>query len=187
MPLFLVTISVHDGDWNKHLAGHVSYLQELNAAVILRATGRLTAARLRSGYLIAEANAGEIQAIVDNDPLAKPGLIAEVTIQQWNRLFGAFEPASSGKPPELEAKIWIDPKEPSQSFAKQVISLSPEDITFASIVYWKDATYESTSVSKETGPRWMQSSRRSLEAVLSRDCGFAGHACKPLTWDNQFS
>ena len=31
--------------------------------------------------------------------------------------------------------IWIDPKEPSQTFARQVTSLSLIAITFASIVY----------------------------------------------------
>jgi hypothetical protein len=46
--------------------------------------------------------------------------------------------------------VWIDPKEPSQSFARWVISPSPKAITFGSIVYWKYATYASTFGSMET-------------------------------------
>jgi hypothetical protein len=40
--------------------------------------------------------------------------------------------------------IWIDPKEPRQSSARRMFSLSPEGITFASIAYWKHLTYAST-------------------------------------------
>jgi hypothetical protein len=48
---------------------------------------------------------------------------------------------------------------PSQGSARLVISLSPEDITFASIVYWKRATYASTS--------GLQGERPMLDATLT--------------------
>jgi hypothetical protein len=44
--------------------------------------------------------------------------------------------------------VSIDPKEPSQSFARWVISPSPKVITFASIVYWQTVVGFSICVTK---------------------------------------
>ena len=109
MPFFIVTMSHPDGEgWGKHLQAHVDYLKLLVADGWLRASGRLKGKPLRSGFLIFKADSQEkVEAIVRDDPFAKENLIAELTINEWDPLFGAFASESSGETPELDANRQI--------------------------------------------------------------------------------
>lgn len=97
MAFFLVTMSHPDGEgWNTHLKAHIDYLQELVEQGKLRASGPLRGTPLRTGFLILLAdNKAEAEAIIAQDPFAIEGLIEELTIVEWDPLFGAFEAESS--------------------------------------------------------------------------------------------
>ncbi len=99
MGFFLVTMSHPDGDgWATHLKAHIDYLEALIDKGTLRASGPLKDTRLRTGFLIILANTkADVEAIVANDPFAIEGLIEELTIVEWDPLFGAFADESSRK------------------------------------------------------------------------------------------
>ena len=103
MRFFTVTMSHPAGDgWNRHLADHVRYLRELVAAGVLRASGPLKGTSLRSGFLIFKAeDRAAVEALVASDPFAVEGLIVQLTIVEWDPLFGAFADESSGHLPGL--------------------------------------------------------------------------------------
>lgn len=86
-----------DGNgWNLHAKRHVEYLVELVDKKILRASGPLKGLPLRAGFLIIIAeNRAEVEKIIAEDPFAKEDLIVELTIHEWDPLFGAFENESS--------------------------------------------------------------------------------------------
>lgn len=99
MAFFLITMSHPDGDgWATHLKAHIDYLEMLVDKDTLRASGPLKDTRLRTGFLIILAdNKAEVEAIVAKDPFAIEGLIEELTIIEWDPLFGAFSHESSRK------------------------------------------------------------------------------------------
>ncbi|KFZ17130.1 hypothetical protein V502_04739 [Pseudogymnoascus sp. VKM F-4520 (FW-2644)] len=69
---------------------------ELIEKNILRASGPLKGLPLRAGFLIITAeNRAEVERVVAGDPFAKEDLIVELTIHEWDPLFGAFENESS--------------------------------------------------------------------------------------------
>lgn len=102
MPFFVVTLVHPDGDgWNKHLAAHVQYLQELLANHTLRASGPLPGTPLRSALLILSvADREEAIAIVEKDPYAIEGLIESMTVMEWNPIFGTYRDEASAYVPE---------------------------------------------------------------------------------------
>ena len=64
----------------------------------LIASGPLTTTRLRSGFLMFEApSRSEVEALVQADPFAIMGLIVDLTIEEWDPLFGVFAARSSGR------------------------------------------------------------------------------------------
>ncbi len=103
MPFFVVTMSHPDGEaWGQHLRAHVDYLQSLIRQGKLRASGRLKGKALRSGFLIFTTETREeTEALIQEDPFTKEGLIAELTIHEWDPLFGVFAAESSGEVSEL--------------------------------------------------------------------------------------
>ena len=92
MAFFLVTMTHPDGEgWSRHVAAHVSYLKDLIADGKIRASGPIQGLGKRAGFIIMTvANRGEAQALVDADPFAVEMLIDELTILEWNPIFGAF-------------------------------------------------------------------------------------------------
>ena len=103
MPFFVVTMSHPDGEaWGQHLPAHLDYLQALIHQGKLRASGRLKGKPLRSGFLLSTVGSqAEVEALIQEDPFAKEGLIAELTVHEWDPLFGVFAAESSGEVPEL--------------------------------------------------------------------------------------
>ena len=94
---FVVTMTHPDGDgWGKHVRAHVDYLCGLVATGKLRASGRAIGLPLRAGLLIfTVADRAELDALIAADPFAVEGLIAELTVIEWDPLFGAFAAESS--------------------------------------------------------------------------------------------
>lgn len=94
---FVVTMTHPDGDgWGRHVAPHVEYLRTLVADGKLRASGRAIGLGLRAGLLIfTVADRAELDRLIAADPFAVEGLIEELTVIEWDPLFGAFAGESS--------------------------------------------------------------------------------------------
>ena len=107
MPFFVVTMSHPDGEaWGQHLQAHIDYLKALVGRGKLRASGRLKDKPLRSGLLLFTVDTrAEVEALIQADPFAKEGLITELTIHEWDPLFGVFAAESSGAVPELDQLV----------------------------------------------------------------------------------
>lgn len=92
MPFYVVTMSHPDGPgWGEHVMPHVEYLNGLIAAGKLRASGPVVGGALRAGLLIFNVtDRDELDAMIAADPFAIEGLIEELTVTEWNPLFGAF-------------------------------------------------------------------------------------------------
>ena len=99
MAFFLVTMTHPDGDgWGRHVVPHVNYLKGLIEAGKIRASGPVTGLGKRAGFIIMTvADREEAERLVAEDPFAIEGLIDELTILQWDPMFGAFSGESSRK------------------------------------------------------------------------------------------
>ena len=97
MTLFVVTYSHPDeAGWNTHVLAHVLYLQELLKSGDLLASGPFVGGDVKSAMLImSAANREELLELIAKDPFAIEGLIADMTVSEWDPLFGAFEGKSS--------------------------------------------------------------------------------------------
>jgi hypothetical protein len=106
MGIYVVRMEHPDGEgWNRHVLAHVRYLKGLIAQGRLLASGPLKGTSLRAGFLIMVAdNRQQVEAMVDDDPFTKEGLICALTIEEWDPLFGMLAEKSSGlAPPELSS------------------------------------------------------------------------------------
>jgi uncharacterized protein len=94
---FVVTMSHPDGPaWGAHVIEHVNYLSELIDQGKLRASGPAVGTTLRTGVLLfTVADRAELDALIAGDPFAREGLVEELTVIQWDPLFGAFAAESS--------------------------------------------------------------------------------------------
>jgi uncharacterized protein YciI len=102
MNFYIVTMTHPDGpEWNRHVLEHVRYLLGLLEDGSLVASGPLKGTPLRAGFLIFKAEGREaVTAMVAADPFSQRGLIASLTIEHWDPLFGAFGSESSRTLPE---------------------------------------------------------------------------------------
>lgn len=94
---FVVTMTHPDGDgWGQHVLPHVEYLQSLIEQGKLRASGPVKGQSLRAGLLIfTVADRTELDALIAADPFAVEGLISELSVTEWDPLFGAFSAETS--------------------------------------------------------------------------------------------
>ncbi len=92
MKFFVVTMTHPDGPgWGTHVMPHVEYLNGLIAQGKLRASGPVVGSALRAGLLIFKVqDRAELDALIAADPFAIEGLIEELTVTEWNPMFGAF-------------------------------------------------------------------------------------------------
>lgn len=90
----------------RHGYAAVAYLADLVAAGSLRASGPLIGTPHRSGFLIFTVpDRAKVEALVAADPFAVEGLIENLTITEWDPLFGAFAVESSGHLPGVPALL----------------------------------------------------------------------------------
>ena len=94
---FFVTMSHPDGPgWGEHVIEHVGYLNGLIEQGKLRASGPAVGTALRTGMLLfTVTDRAELDTLIAGDPFAREGLIEELTVMQWDPMFGAFAPESS--------------------------------------------------------------------------------------------
>ena len=94
---FVVTMTHPDGDgWGRHVMAHVDYLKTLVVEGKLRASGPAIGLAQRAGLLVfTVADRAELDRLIAADPFAIEGLITELTVVEWNPLFGVFAAESS--------------------------------------------------------------------------------------------
>ncbi|MDP1630753.1 MAG: YciI family protein [Caulobacter sp.] len=97
MALYVVTYSHPDAEgWARHVMAHVDYLQALLKQGVLRASGPFVGTPDRSAMLVMAAdNQQALLEIISQDPFAIEGLIHDMTISEWDPIFGAFNADSS--------------------------------------------------------------------------------------------
>ena len=97
MPLYVVTYEHPDEDgWRKHLMPHIAWLQERLKEGSLLASGPLSDRAVRPALLILSApDRPTLDRVIASDPFAIEGLIENITIQEWDPIFGAFNDRSS--------------------------------------------------------------------------------------------
>ena len=102
MAFFLVTMTHPDGEgWGLHVAAHVKFLLDLIDRGKIRASGPVTGLGKRAGFILMTVeDRQEAEALIANDPFAVENLIDELTILEWDPLFGALANESSrgGRP-----------------------------------------------------------------------------------------
>jgi len=102
---FVVTLVHRNVDlWRQHLDAHIDYLKSLLAQGVLRASGPRTESRYPAGLIILMANDdAELRGLLQVDPFNVHGIEDEVTITEWNPVFGIFASESSGDAASLRA------------------------------------------------------------------------------------
>lgn len=92
MATFIVTYTHPDETgWNEHLAPHLEWIVEHLEAGHIRASGPLVGIAVRSAALIIEADdRPHLDAIIASDPLSIHGLVEEMTVVEWDPIFGAL-------------------------------------------------------------------------------------------------
>jgi hypothetical protein len=81
-----------DGDgWGQHVSAHVAYLLGLIKQGKIQASGPVTGLGKRAGFIIMSVDsAEEAHRLVAHDPFAVQGLIDDLTVLEWDPMFGAF-------------------------------------------------------------------------------------------------
>lgn len=92
MTTYVVTYAHPDEDgWTMHVGPHVDWLVAHVEAGVLRASGPFIDTPVKSAMLIIDApDRSALDAIIASDPFAIEGLIEDMTITEWDPMFGAF-------------------------------------------------------------------------------------------------
>lgn len=108
MPIYIVRMDHPDGDgWNKYVVPHVQYLKDLIERGKLIASGPLKGTPQRAGFLIFNAkNRVELDKMIEDDPFSIENLICDLSVAEWDPLFGGLSEYSSGiAPAGLEREV----------------------------------------------------------------------------------
>ena len=97
MPFYVVRFEHPDGDgWRRELGAHIAWLRERVADGSVRASGPLPGAADRAAMLVMVApDRTALDAIIATDPFAIHGLIQNMTVAQWDPIFGVWAAESS--------------------------------------------------------------------------------------------
>ena len=77
--------------WARHLPAHLDWLVAGVESGHLRASGDTRRSPIRSALLVVAATHHEsAAAFIATDPFVTQGLVGEMTITEWNPVFGAF-------------------------------------------------------------------------------------------------
>ena len=97
MPVFAVVYEHPDQvGWAQHLGPHVQWLKDRVDDGSLLASGPVVGRPVKAALLIMSApDRAGIETIIASDPFAVAGLIANMTIDEWDPIFGAFNARSS--------------------------------------------------------------------------------------------
>jgi uncharacterized protein len=94
---FVVTFTHPDEEgWRAQLMPHVHFLQDLLVTGELVASGPDADTAVKSAMLILKApDRAAVEALIARDPFAIHGMIAGMTIHDWDPIFGVFNAGSS--------------------------------------------------------------------------------------------
>ncbi|QYF73984.1 YciI family protein [Cryobacterium sp. PAMC25264] len=97
MTLYIATFTHPDKEgWAEHLDAHVQYLMKLLHDGKLRASGPLIGTEQKQAILVLVAqDRHEAEQIVADDPYDIHGQISDLTIVEWDPIFGSFNADSS--------------------------------------------------------------------------------------------
>jgi uncharacterized protein len=97
MPVYHITYAHPDeAGWQQHLIPHILWLQARLKDGSLLASGPFPDAAQKEAMLIMRApDRAAIDALIATDPFAIEGLIADMTVQAWDPIFGVFNEHSS--------------------------------------------------------------------------------------------
>ena len=100
MAFFLVTMTHPDGKgWGQHVVAHVGYLRGLIEVGKIRASGPVYGLGKRAGFILMTVDDIEqARQLVVEDPFSTEGLIDDLTILEWDPMFGAFAEDSQRAP-----------------------------------------------------------------------------------------
>lgn len=103
MPVYVVTFEHPDeAGWKRHLQAHVEYLQKLLKEGTLHASGPFAGNPDRKAMLILKArDRAHLDKLIAEDPFAIENLIENMTIAEWDPIFGALN-AESSYPGQLQ-------------------------------------------------------------------------------------
>lgn len=97
MPLYVVTYDhPNEAGWGRHVMPHVAWLQDRLADGSLLASGPFGGEVPRSALLIMSApDRQALDRLIACDPFSTEGLIENMTVREWDPIFGAFNDRSS--------------------------------------------------------------------------------------------
>ena len=97
MSLFVITYThPNPAGWTRHLPAHLDWLVAGMESGRLRASGDTRQTPIRSALLVVAATDHEsAAAFIATDPFVTEGLVGEMTITEWNPVFGAFNSDSN--------------------------------------------------------------------------------------------
>ncbi len=90
MTTFVVTYTHPDEEgWHAHVGAHVDWLVGQVEVGGLRASGPLVGTAVRSAMLVIDAaDRDALDRLIATDPFAVEGLIADMTVTEWDPVFG---------------------------------------------------------------------------------------------------
>lgn len=105
MPLFVVTYEhPNEAGWKEHMMPHILWLQAQLKAGSLIASGPFSDRTVRPAMLILSApDRPTLDALIATDPFAEQGLIDNMTVNEWDPIFGVFN-AQSSMPGQLQGE-----------------------------------------------------------------------------------
>lgn len=105
MPLYAITYEHPDEEgWRRHLPPHIGWLQDRLSDGSLIASGPFKNDEGRAAMLIMSApDADELARLIEGDPFSVEGLIANMTVREWDPIFGAFN-AQSSMPGRMQSR-----------------------------------------------------------------------------------
>ena len=97
MPLYAITYEhPNEEGWRQHVLPHVGWLQDRLADGSLIASGPFKDGASRAALLIMSApDEAALARLIESDPFSIEGLIANMTVHEWDPIFGAFNSQSS--------------------------------------------------------------------------------------------
>lgn len=97
MPLYAITYEHPDETgWRQHVVPHVTWLQDRLKDGALLASGPFNNVSGKAALLIMSApDRAALDQLISSDPFAIEGLIENMTVHEWDPIFGAFNTRSS--------------------------------------------------------------------------------------------
>ena len=92
-----------EAGWRAHLPAHLAWLQDRLADGTLLASGPFPGADRAALLILNVPDRAALDALIATDPFAVQGLIANLSLREWDPIFGAFNGRSS-RPGQLQAR-----------------------------------------------------------------------------------